>query len=493
MKKPIHLLFNGTLILAGISVLNLAACSWVDSTGRQNNELPEIRASINDAPLEDKQALVIEDSGSLDLDFSASEDPDGLVVSFNNTLIDQGKLAVCDELIKLNEAANLIGEACDTDVSPDDCNVTIVNRGEALGDSADPDSNADSQFMILPPPLIAPIGLTYRWTATDNDGGETSMDLTFCLESASDLPVANDDLYHLAYNSEINITGVTFDDNCQVTSGSMALLANDEDNFDNASCIQAELVTPPQSAANDFMTEFTATGGFRYVHDGSFSTEADSFTYRLTDGEFVSETATVSLDINFGSNQTPIANDDEFYVGINSSANSLDVTENDLDPELYPLTLSAVGQPDQGGSVSIDSTGQVSYTPATDFFGTEVFAYTVTDAGNASSDGQVTVYVSDANAAPIAVDDIATAEAGQWVFFRLLSNDSDPNPEDEIRIVDVTKPDMGGRVVIDARGEMVFYRAHKKFTGIETFTYTIEDDEGASSTATVTVTVLDDD
>ena len=488
MKDPIQnqSLFTPLPIL--LTTLALTACNWVDSAGRQGNAPPEIRASIDDTELTDQQAIAIEDSGSLDLDFSQSADSDGYVVAYSSELIDQGKLQACEELIQLQDAADLIENACDADVSPDECSLTILNRGEALGDAADSELNADSRFTLLPPPLAAPIGLTYRWTAEDNDGGQTAMDLTFCLESADELPVANDDTYHLAYNAEIEISGAVFDESCELQSGSMSLLANDEDNLDNGSCIQAELISLPLYAANDFGSEFNAAGGFRYVHNGLYDVATDSFSYRLTDGDFQSEPATVYLDINIGSNLAPIANDDSYKVSINSQNNLLDVTANDTDPELYPLTISSVGVADQGGTVTIASDGLI-YSPLADFTGIEAFSYSVTDAGNSSSQALVTVNVSDVNTAPTAVDDAVTAVASDWTFFQVLENDFDPDQDDELRIIDITRPDRRGKLVIDASGQMVIYRARTNFSGLETFTYTIADNDGETSTATVSVTV----
>lgn len=482
-RKPAFAALTSTLMIA------LSACNWVDSAGRQNNIPPEIIASIDNELLSDQQAVAIEDSGSLDIDFSDSADSDGVVVSFTSVLVDQGKLESCEELIRLQDAANLIGEACDSTVSADECSLTILNRGKALGDAAEPGGNADSQFTLLPPPLTSPIGLTYRWTAVDNDGGETSMHLTFCLESDNEFPKPMEDFFNLAYNSELLIPDVEFDEDCTVTAGSTSLLANDEDHYDNGECIHAELVSLPQYAANNFAAEFTQAGGFRYVHSGLYGISDDSFSYRLIDGEFISDPVTVSLDINIGSNLPPIANDDIFSVDIDSQNVLLNVADNDSDPEQYPLTVSAITTPDNNATAAIASEGRILYTPQPGFSGLETFSYTITDAGSSSASANISVYVDEINQTPIAVDDAVSARATDWTFFQVLENDSDPDPGDELKIVAITKPDNRGKLVIDAGRKMVIYRARRNFSGIETFTYTIADEEGETSTATVSVSV----
>ncbi len=66
---------------------------------------------------------------------------------------------------------------------------------------------------------------------------------------------------------------------------------------------------------------------------------------------------------------------------------------NDTDPDGDNLTVEAVGMPDNGGTVTVNPDGTVTYTPATGFSGTETFSYTVTDADGATDTAMVTVVV----------------------------------------------------------------------------------------------------
>src|SRR5205085_1894864 len=78
------------------------------------------------------------------------------------------------------------------------------------------------------------------------------------------------------------------------------------------------------------------------------------------------------------------------------------------------LTVTAVGSAAHG-TVSV-SGGNVTYTPAADYNGTDSFTYTITDNGttNGSNDfktstATITVTVAEVNDAPTAVNDSVTA------------------------------------------------------------------------------------
>ncbi len=68
----------------------------------------------------------------------------------------------------------------------------------------------------------------------------------------------------------------------------------------------------------------------------------------------------------------------------------------------------------------------------------------------------------------------------------LLDNDSDPE-DDELTIASYTQP-ANGTVVVHADGTFT-YTPTAGYTGPDSFTYTVEDGHGNSSTATVHITV----
>jgi VCBS repeat-containing protein len=99
------------------------------------------------------------------------------------------------------------------------------------------------------------------------------------------------------------------------------------------------------------------------------------------------------------------------------------------------------------------------------------------------------------NLAPIANDDLATTSERQSIDIDVLANDRDPNPGDEIRIVGVQAEGLLGLVTLNADGT-INYDPNGRFTHLgvgetatETFSYTVADQHGKASTATVTVRI----
>ncbi len=200
--------------------------------------------------------------------------------------------------------------------------------------------------------------------------------------------------------------------------------------------------------------------------------------------------------------ETPSAIDDQFTVTQGAGATTFDVLLNDLQSLSPPLRVIAagattVGVTAAGGQVTVAANGSgVVYTPPLNFFGDDRFSYTVRDGkGNTdSADVSVTVLPSLIN--PLAVDDSFTIQAGSTNNqLRILANDlTGQNPP--IGIVSFSTP-IGGSVVIDNRGtantgdDTLVYTPTASFQGTDQFTYTVQDQNGITSKATVTVHVND--
>ncbi len=198
----------------------------------------------------------------------------------------------------------------------------------------------------------------------------------------------------------------------------------------------------------------------------------------------------VSLDVSlaFG------ASDDIFNFDEDTTDNSLSVMSNDTLPtDAIGISISEVSATNNGGSVSIASDGlSLLYSPAADFFGQETFTYTLSDSTGTST-ANVTVQVFPVNDNPNAVNDEFenVMEDSNNVLLDVLANDSIlPDANEDFSVVSVTQGDQDGSVSIGNAGLNVIYTPKVDYTGQETFTYTIRDDNGGEDTATVTITVL---
>jgi uncharacterized repeat protein (TIGR01451 family) len=199
-------------------------------------------------------------------------------------------------------------------------------------------------------------------------------------------------------------------------------------------------------------------------------------------------------------NDAPVAVDDTAQT-LEDTAVDIDVLANDYDIDGDDLSIISVGLPQYGAAAEV--AGMVRYTPAADFFGTDVFTYTISD-GELTDTATVTVTVIPVNDAPsftgggdVTVDedcgpqnivawasDISagpTNESGQALTFYVSPND---NPLFSVQ-----------PTISAITGNLTFTPAADA-NGVVTLTVTLRDDGGtanggvdASAPYTFTLTV----
>jgi hypothetical protein len=131
----------------------------------------------------------------------------------------------------------------------------------------------------------------------------------------------------------------------------------------------------------------------------------------------------------------------------------------------------------------------VTYTPSTDFVGTEIFGYQVCDSDGDCSAANVKITVKDGiNVVPDANDDNATTVVNKSVDINVLANDT--GLDDGFGKLTIHTAPMFGSVTVNAN-RTVTYTPGYMFIGTETFQYVIEDVDGDYSMATVTVNVTE--
>ena len=99
-----------------------------------------------------------------------------------------------------------------------------------------------------------------------------------------------------------------------------------------------------------------------------------------------------------------------------------------------------------------------------------------------------TATLSVVNMAPTARADADSTDTGTAVTLPVLANDTDPN-NDLPTVISYTAP-ANGTVVVNPNGTLTYTPA-AGFSGLDSFSYTMEDPSHASATATVTITVRD--
>ena len=93
------------------------------------------------------------------------------------------------------------------------------------------------------------------------------------------------------------------------------------------------------------------------------------------------------------------------------------------------------------------------------------------------------------NVAPVAVNDTATVPNGESISITVLSNDSDSDGSLDVGSLTLVNQASNGTVDINVTGEMTYTHDGSVMTS-DSFTYTVEDDQGAvSNEATVSITI----
>ena len=422
------------------------------------------------------------------------------------------------------------------------------------------------------------------YTLSDDKGGFDTANLTVTVTGTNDKPVAVDDTGATKENTKLTVANDAGDS----ASPNSGLLLNDEDvdgdtltitevNGESANVGKATAGTDENGNAGGTFTiradgswEFDPGTDFDNLADGK--TRTTSVEYTVSDGS-LTDTATVKvtvtgeddaptavddlgttdkntvLTVKDGDAGTEITNADSSTMTINA-----DLLLNDTDPESDSLRIirvdsatSKVGVAtagSNGGLFTISTDGSWSFDPNDAFDDLAVGAtrttsvtYTATDSNGGTDTATLTVIVTGANNAPVAVDDFgattenkiltvaddATGTTSGTVTTNadLLLNDSDPD-SDALTITGVsgytaavdqngkhtTPQDVaagvqtygknGGQFTIESNGAWSFDPGDD-FNGLkagETRTtsvvYTVSDgndDTGLTDTATLTVTV----
>ncbi|WP_259521597.1 Ig-like domain-containing protein [Shewanella baltica] len=186
----------------------------------------------------------------------------------------------------------------------------------------------------------------------------------------------------------------------------------------------------------------------------------------------------VSVILN--GNHLPVANPDTASLPWNQSLD-IDVLANDTDSDGDMLTVTQVTS--EFGTAVILVNQQLSYTPATDFIGTDVLVYSITDGKGGTASTELTVVVSG-NTAPTTVNDSAATDDRTSLLLDVLSNDSDPDGN-VLTLVSATAQQ--GAVSVESN--KLRYIPKAGFDGVDTVSYLISDGLGGEATGQVLITV----
>ena len=368
-------------------------------------------------------------------------------------------------------AATLL--ANDTDVDGDILSITAVSPTSTNGGTLVLLPGGDISY--TPPANYTGID-TFTYTVDDGNGGTDTTTVTINVTPpVNDDPVANDDTVTTTQDVPLNIASAT-------------LLANDTDvDGDTLSVSSVSAV----SANGGTVSLNIVSGQITYTPPAGFS-GSDTFTYTAADGNGGTDTATVTVAVNATGNTSPVGINDTLSTLEDSSFSITEATllGNDTDADGDTLSISAVSSSSaRGGSITF-SGGIITYTPALNFNGTDTFTYTVDDGNGGSDVATVTITVIPVNDDPVANDDTVVATQNtplNIITSTLLANDSDVDG-DTLTITNVSGVSTRGGSLTLTNG-VITYTPPVGFIGTDSFTYEVNDGNGATDTATVRITV----
>ncbi len=261
------------------------------------------------------------------------------------------------------------------------------------------------------------------------------------------------------------------------------VLANDSDP-------EGDPLTVTTATAPNGTVVINADNTLTYTPDPGF-VGADSISYIISDGNGNTDVGSVAVTVSDpASNEDPIAVNDAVLASTGIIVEDIDILANDSDPDGDPLTVTSAVS-DNGATVVINPDGTLDYTSPAGFEGTDLVRYTIDDGNGGTDEGIVRVSVRDTgpgNEAPTPVDDVAATPIDTVLEdIPVLANDSDPDGDP--LTVSAAVADSGS-VTINPDGTLDYTPA-PGFEGFDTITYTVDDGNGGTVSAAVTVTVGD--
>lgn len=208
---------------------------------------------------------------------------------------------------------------------------------------------------------------------------------------------------------------------------------------------------------------------------------ADSFSFVVIDNRGAeSNPAQVSIEVT-PVNDVPVATSQDVDVAEDSSV-VIELSGTDIDGTIVGYEVVA----DPGNGVLSGDLPNVTYTPDSDYNGTDGFSFRVTDDEGATSEpARLSIDVTPVNDPPVAVAQNLTMTDEESINIVLEGTDVDGTVEShEI----VTRPESG--TLTGTPPEMA-YTPNAGFSGPDAFTFSVTDNAGATSTpAAITIEVM---
>ena len=186
----------------------------------------------------------------------------------------------------------------------------------------------------------------------------------------------------------------------------------------------------------------------------------------------------------------PVAAADAYTTGENEAIVISSLLDNDTIFD-FGRVSETDAESTQGGTILDNRDGTFTYTPPENFTGEDTFNYTLCDAETPVNCSSAKVTITVTGSDPVAVDD--TYEVEENATFRINNYLENDELLDNATVSGLDLTDTRGTAVLNDNGS-ISYTAPNGFSGEDTFTYTICDDDETPvcSTATISINVIDE-
>jgi hypothetical protein len=300
---------------------------------------------------------------------------------------------------------------------------------------------------------------SFTYVISDGNGGTATGTVSVDVQNRN--PIANPDTL-----AALSGTATTVD-----------VIANDTDPDGET----VSLLSVDPTSANGG-TETIVGGVVHYISAAAY-VGTDTFNYVVTDPRGGTATGTVTVTVG---SSAMVANSQTAATATNTPV-TVDLLSGVTDPGGHPITVDSAG-PAAHGTVTLDASGNATYTPAAGYAGTDTFTYTVSDAFGGSGSSTVTVTVANAN--PVTVNDTASTLTGNAVTVDVLANDTDPNIPATSQALSLSSASLiSGTAAVTVTAGGVQVTPGIGFTGDVVVQYVVSDGAGGSATGQLTVHV----
>jgi len=428
---------------------------------------------------------------------------DSFTFKANDSALDSNVSTVSITVTEINNDPTAVNDSKQT---AEDSSLNFASSDLTSNDSAGPGEGSQTltvDSVISTPNTHGSINLSagqITYTPSANYNGPASFDYHMCDDGTTNgvadpkCAIGSVNVSVTEVNDAPSAAGdsKTTDEDTQLSFAASDLVSNDSAGPANEGG-QTLTVSSVTATVNTHGTVALNSGQVIYTPAGNYNGPA-SFEYEVCDDGTTNgspdpkcASGTVNVTVN-AVNDAPDAVNDSATIAEDSGGNLISVLPNDTDIENDTLTVTAVTQGTHGSVAITGGGGGVGYIPAANFFGNDSFTYTIADGHGGTDTATVNVTVTNVQDAPDAVNDAATIiEDSGANGIDVRANDSDLDG-DTLTVTAVTQG-AHGTVAITGGGTAVSYTPAANFFGSDSFTYTVNDGQGGTDTATVNVTI----